>query len=120
MYWGILAGIQWVKKVFGGQVVRELGMTKDEYARYLESPRWARKRKVALTQALGRCQVCNSRHELNVHHRTYERVGNERSDDLTVLCRLCHELFHGVESSPIDVAVARVAKKLRIGGRSKR
>lgn len=30
---------------------------------------------------------------LDVHHRTYERLGNESPDDLTVLCRDCHKLF---------------------------
>jgi replicative DNA helicase len=31
---------------------------------------------------------------LEVHHRTYERIGQERSEDLTVLCDVCHGLFH--------------------------
>jgi hypothetical protein len=31
-----------------------------------------------------------------VHHRTYERFGREDTGDLTVLCRRCHTLFHGV------------------------
>ena len=41
-----------------------------------------------------RCQVCNSPHDLHVHHRTYERVGHEDPADLTVLCMWCHDLFH--------------------------
>jgi hypothetical protein len=34
-----------------------------------------------------RGQLCNGRGVLQLHHRTYERVGDERLDDLTVLCK---------------------------------
>ncbi len=49
-------------------------------------------RKAKLAEAHGLCQKCGSgsgRRE--VHHKTYERVGNERLDDLIVLCPECHE-----------------------------
>jgi predicted HNH restriction endonuclease len=32
---------------------------------------------------------------LDVHHNTYENYGDERSQDLTVLCGECHGMFHG-------------------------
>jgi hypothetical protein len=64
------------------------------YAKYLRSPEWARKRKGALERADHRCQVCNSPHELQAHHRTYERICKEDHGDLTVLCATCHTLFH--------------------------
>ena len=42
-----------------------------------------------------RCQLCNlGSVPLNVHHRTYERRGEELDEDLTVLCRECHHTFH--------------------------
>jgi hypothetical protein len=31
---------------------------------------------------------------LEVHHRTYERLGRELTTDLTVPCNACHELYH--------------------------
>lgn len=31
---------------------------------------------------------------LEVHHRTYERVGNERPADVIALCKACHEKHH--------------------------
>jgi 5-methylcytosine-specific restriction endonuclease McrA len=64
------------------------------YREYLQSPEWQGTRDDALHQAKHRCCICNSRHQLEVHHRTYERIGHERPDDLTVLCRPCHALFH--------------------------
>ena len=85
-------------------------MNQEEYHEYLESAKWQRKRKAAIQQAGGRCQLCNSREGLQVHHRTYERVGNESSTDLTVLCQLCHQKFHGIESDPLQVVVADLAR----------
>jgi 5-methylcytosine-specific restriction endonuclease McrA len=42
--------------------------------------------------------VCNEEASkgkpLDVHHRTYERRGAEKAEDVIVLCRRCHELFH--------------------------
>ena len=64
------------------------------YQEYLQSPEWREQRENALRLARHRCQPCNTRHQLEVHHRTYDRVGRERLDDLTVLCRPHHELFH--------------------------
>jgi hypothetical protein len=65
-----------------------------DYRTYLESDAWKRRRSVALSEAGHRCQVCNREGQLDVHHRTYERLGNELPQDLVVLCRECHQLFH--------------------------
>lgn len=65
------------------------------YSEYLKSEWWQQRRLKALTRAEHRCQVCNAGNRLEVHHRTYERLGHERDADLVVLCRDCHELFHG-------------------------
>lgn len=64
------------------------------YADYLASEHWQKARKRALTRAENRCQICNQTDQLDVHHRTYERLGRERPMDLTVLCHRCHALFH--------------------------
>ena len=63
------------------------------YYDYLLSHEWQEKRSAALVAAGNRCQVCNSPNNLDVHHRTYERLGNEQPGDMTVLCRTCHALF---------------------------
>jgi 5-methylcytosine-specific restriction endonuclease McrA len=66
-----------------------------DYYKYITSSRWRHNpARLAELEAAGfRCRLCNSpRNEvqLEVHHRTYERLGYERADDLTTLCRLCH------------------------------
>jgi hypothetical protein len=67
---------------------------KQMYHSYLESPEWRSIRGQALQRAEGRCQVCNAANGLQAHHRTYRRLGGERIEDVTILCRRCHELFH--------------------------
>ena len=64
------------------------------YDLYLRSPHWKRVRNAALERAHHRCQVCNATGRLEVHHRTYDRRGQELLEDVTVLCRNCHETFH--------------------------
>ena len=64
------------------------------YEEYLKTPEWAQKREQALERDGYCCRVCNSGKNLNVHHRTYARRGNEDLNDLTTLCQSCHEYFH--------------------------
>ncbi len=64
------------------------------YAEYLQTPEWAKKRAKALRFAQFKCQLCNEDSNLNVHHRSYERRGNEPLGDLIVLCQDCHTIFH--------------------------
>ena len=64
------------------------------YKEYLQSDHWQQIREYALEDAGRRCQLCNAEHNLHVHHRTYERRGEEAPGDLTVLCAECHQHFH--------------------------
>jgi hypothetical protein len=66
-------------------------------AKYREEPEWKVKRTQALMRAEYKCQTCPARDTaLDVHHNNYENYGNERPQDLVVLCRSCHEKIHGV------------------------
>lgn len=73
-----------------------------EYYQYIQSPEWHRKTEFAKRAAGYRCQVCNRNKNdgaiLNAHHRTYERLGCEKPEDITVLCGECHELFEKSKS----------------------
>ncbi len=72
-----------------------------DYRSYLQSAAWKQRRREAIQRAGGRCQVCNSSGPLEVHHRTYKRVGRELPGDLTVLCRGCHARFHDGGRMPV-------------------
>lgn len=60
------------------------------YEQYLQTPWWRAVRNRALHLAGFRCTRCDAKRELQVHHRTYERLGAELDEDLDVLCRGCH------------------------------
>jgi 5-methylcytosine-specific restriction endonuclease McrA len=64
------------------------------YKEYLLSDHWLDLRRKILKRDGFACRLCNARTDLNVHHRSYERIGREREDDLITLCRRCHEIFH--------------------------
>lgn len=75
------------------------------YADYLRTSDWLRTRAGGLERAGGCCRV-NERHreQLEVHHRSVERIGAELEDDLVVLCRSCHVLYrraYGVVSREV-------------------
>lgn len=48
------------------------------YSEYLLSDEWKLKRDAALRAANYVCSECHTKANLNVHHKTYERVGKER------------------------------------------
>ena len=73
----------------------EESLPKFTYREYRTTAKWKELRDITIYEAEGKCQICNSPENLEVHHRTYERIGNEHLDDLTALCRKCHSKFHG-------------------------
>lgn len=65
-----------------------------EYQEYLETPHWQQKRAEALARSGGKCSQCGATENLDVHHKTYVRLGAEELADLVVLCRDCHFAKH--------------------------
>jgi 5-methylcytosine-specific restriction endonuclease McrA len=87
-----------------------------EYGTYILSPEWKRKRQWALEFWGNRCSLCNSPENLQVHHRTYERLGDEAITDLIVLCDGCHKRHHGIietaqttRADHVNTALERIA-----------
>jgi len=70
-----------------------------DYDLYLKTEEWQVTRLRAIENAQGKCQGCGALGiELHVHHKTYERRGEELPDDLIVLCKECHAKHHYHES----------------------
>lgn len=68
--------------------------TNEQKQEYLSSPKWAILRAQTVVRDGYSCQCCGATHSLEVHHITYERLGNETPSDLVILCRSCHQLVH--------------------------
>jgi len=75
----------------------------------LGDPHWEKVRNARLEMAGHRCEVCNaSGGTLHAHHRTYARQGQELVEDVIILCRSCHGLFHkNFDLAERDGATAR-------------
>ena len=76
--------------------MRESGST-SWYQAYLCTDHWRNVREHRLSEDLWRCQGCGTVNNLQVHHKSYERLGHERLEDLVTLCRKCHRLVHDKE-----------------------
>lgn len=63
------------------------------YQEYIQSDEWRVKAEDAKRRAGYHCQVCNSPIRLDAHHRTYDHLGEELPEDITVMCHECHVIF---------------------------
>lgn len=70
-----------------------------EYSEYLQTDYWKAVADAVKKRDGYRCVICNSRDSLVAHHRSYAHRGNELDhlDDLSCMCRPCHENFHQVQ-----------------------
>ena len=67
-----------------------------DYQTFLKTDEWQRKRLDAIENARGQCERCGSKDGIQVHHKTYERRGEELPEDLIVLCLRCHKNEHHI------------------------
>jgi hypothetical protein len=64
------------------------------YDAYLKTPAWRSKRAQVLERANGMCEGCRRRKAEQVHHLTYEHVGDEFLFELVAICNACHHRLH--------------------------
>lgn len=64
------------------------------YRDYIKSSRWRKLAAMVRTLSGHRCQLCGVYARLQVHHRTYRRLGYELLSDLIALCANCHARVH--------------------------
>lgn len=67
------------------------------YSEYLYSDEWSAIRNKALQKDNNKCLQCQSETALQVHHLTYENVGNETLEELITLCTSCHKNIHQID-----------------------
>jgi len=95
-------------------------MDRKTYQKYLHSEVWKEKKEKYYSSKLPKqCYICNSRENLEIHHRSYKRVGgSEYLRDLLPLCRHHHRLIHQYLKVGKKLGLTRlntwnVAKKFR-------
>jgi len=76
------------------KIINPFFSEKIDYHQYILSKDWKRKKKNLIKN--WQCKVCGCRKRkwLNVHHLHYRNLGNEKENDLMVLCQRCHLIWH--------------------------
>lgn len=84
--------LSYLKKVRSSQ---KHGLTKFQYSNYMRSKHWRKFRKKMWKQKPHRCWICNMEtQKLDLHHKTYKNLGNEKANQVIFLCRPCHSKLH--------------------------
>lgn len=65
-----------------------------EYEAVMRSAGWRRRRAQTIRRAGRRCQECGAGGPLDVHHLTYQHLGDERPWELVAVCERCHQQLH--------------------------
>ena len=63
----------------------------DEYSTYLKSDKWKRKKEKYFALYGKRCAICRSGMKVQIHHMSYQHMGNEPLSDLVALCAVHHK-----------------------------
>ncbi len=66
------------------------------YKRYLASREWALIKRDVAERSNGICERCHMRDATEVHHLTYEHIGNEKLHELQHVCSPCHRFESAV------------------------
>jgi len=73
------------------------------YNEYLKSKHWLKKKikyfqsyKKRTKNKKKQCECCGKKSTVQLHHKTYDRIGKEKLTDLMYACKKCHEEIHEV------------------------
>jgi len=92
-----------------------------EYMVYIKSAKWAAKRELYFKTNGKYCRACAKIDGvIQLHHMTYDRLGNERLSDLVALCPSCHrdvKTFHRKNGGDLRTATLLFIKHRRLNGR---
>jgi 5-methylcytosine-specific restriction endonuclease McrA len=67
---------------------------RERYEAHLKSDKWRVMRARVLKRDGGICQGCLTNKVTQVHHLTYDRMGDEMMFDLVSVCGDCHDRIH--------------------------
>lgn len=78
------------------QYIKFTNTTFYKYNIYLQSYEWKILREEVLNRDNHRCQYCNQAKATEIHHLTYEHLGNELLNELISYCSACHLKVHRI------------------------
>ena len=86
------------------------------YSDYLKTEHWKKKKQSFLATVKRECMICSRKENLHVHHITYKNIGDERNNQLALLCKTCHFSAHeqGFEKLNEIRELRKIQRKLDI------
>lgn len=64
------------------------------YNEHLRSKQWFEFKASVIKDRGFKCELCKSQKDLELHHLSYKRFGNEQAKDVMLLCHKCHLKAH--------------------------
>ena len=84
------------------------------YQEYLKSDHWRDTRRRYFRSKLYKgCYICETRKNIEIHHKTYKRFGREWLNDLLALCSECHKEVHKYHRNNPHLALYAIAQKVK-------
>ena len=86
---------EYAKRAISQKTRSRISLT--EYQQYLQGEHWRTFRFNVILERGCCCESCGSQtrlKDINLHHKTYARLGRELPTDVVLLCRLCHAGVH--------------------------
>lgn len=84
------------------------------YENYLKSKHWIKFR-TKILKNIKYCSLCNEKKRFyHLHHLSYKNLGNEKPEDVLVLCNECHKLSHKFNEDLVGIK-----NEYKIEGRKK-
>lgn len=109
-------------KLLLNEGVKRLGF--GSYQEFLLSSLWIQRRRSWWSKyPHSVCAVCDVKGKLLLHHKTYERLGCERDEDLCPLCPRCHGQVHThavITGGRFSTAVERYRKATTLQGKEEK
>lgn len=93
--------------------INRKGQAKYLYPEYMRSKAWLARR-IRFYDSYGRVCIICGRHDTVIHHKSYLHLGNERDNELVVLCTGHHRDYHrlhGVKGNMIKETDAYIKEK---------
>lgn len=91
--------------------LKEIGYK--SYKDYIKSDLWKDIRTKHINHH-NKCDYCNSKYRLNVHHLSYEKIGVYITDHLITLCDDCHTFSHAFHFAFPEFTIRQSSNKAKI------
>jgi len=85
-----------------------------DYNEYINSDKWVERKKLYYKNNKKKCICCETTKDIQLHHITYNSLGNELDKDIAPICEKCHKEFHKKHNHNDKLGFLRFARNIRL------